>query len=127
MVFNHDITKQAIVVIFSVKKKCCTPGLNHEWSPVARHDNTKHLELYLDSALNFSMHVKETVLVALKGISLLKYLFKYVDRKVLNLYYKLYVRPHLGYGDVIYHNQRTDLMYNTRHPSLVVTGGGLVG
>ena len=24
--------------------------------------------------------------------------------------YKLYVRPHLDYGDVIYHNQRTDMM-----------------
>ena len=33
MVFNPDITKQAIEVIFSVKQKCCTPGLNHEWSP----------------------------------------------------------------------------------------------
>ena len=65
--------------------------------PVARHDHTKHLGLYLDSALNFSKHVKEAVLVALLGISLLKYLAKYVDRNVLNLYYKLDVRPHLDY------------------------------
>ena len=63
--------------------------------PVARH--TKHLGLYLDSALNFSKNVKEPVLVALKGISLLKYLSKYVDRNVLNLYYKLHGRPHLDY------------------------------
>ena len=69
--------------------------------PVARHDNTKHLGLYLDSALNFSEHVKEAVLVALNGISLLKYLSKYGDRNVLNLYYKLYLRPHLDYEDVI--------------------------
>ena len=26
------------------------------------------------------------------------------------LSYKMYVRPHLDYGDVIYHNQRADLM-----------------
>ena len=78
--------------------------------PVARQDHTKHLGLFLDSALNFSKHVKETILVAFKGISLLKYLSKYVDRKVLNLSYKLYVRPHLDYGDIIYHNQRADLM-----------------
>ena len=64
--------------------------------PVARHDHTEHLGLYLDSALNFSKPVKEAVLVALEGISLLKYLSKYVDRKVLNLFYKLYVHPHLG-------------------------------
>ena len=68
--------------------------------------------------MNFSKHVKEAVLVALNGISLLKYLSKYVNRNVLNLYYKLYVCPHLDYGDVIYHNQRADLMYNTRLPSL---------
>ena len=106
--------------------------------PVARHDHTKHLGLYLDSALNFSKHVKEAVLVALKGISL-KYLSKYVDKNVLNLYYKLYVRPHLDYGDVIYHKQRADLIYNTRLPKELVerdymmsltgsprvTGGGL--
>ena len=47
---------------------------------------------------------------ATKGVSLLKYLSKYVSRKVLDLSYKLYVRPHLDYGDVIYHNQRADLM-----------------
>ena len=29
---------------------------------------------------------------------------------MLNLSYKLYVRPHLDYGDIIYHNQRADLM-----------------
>ena len=47
---------------------------------------------------------------ATKGVSLLKYLSKYVSRKVLDLSDNLYVRPHLDYGDVIYHNQRTDLM-----------------
>ena len=46
----------------------------------------------------------------MNGISILKFLSKYVSKDVLNLSYKLYVRPHLDYGDVIYHNQRTDLM-----------------
>ena len=46
--------------------------------PVARHDHIKHLGLYLDSALNFTKHVKEAVLVALQAITLLKYLSKYV-------------------------------------------------
>ena len=46
----------------------------------------------------------------MKGISLLKFLSKYVDLHVLDLSYKMYVRPHLDYGDVIYHNQRADLM-----------------
>ena len=64
----------------------------------------------MDSRLNFSKHIKEKVLKATKGITLLKFLSKYVDRGVLNSCFKLYVRPHLDYGDVIYHNQRGDLM-----------------
>ena len=125
MVFNPNITKQAIEVIFSVKKKNAVhPDLTINGIPVARH--TKHLGLYLDSALNFSKHVKEAVIVALKGISLLKYLSKYVDRNVLNLYNKHYLCPHLDYGDVIYHNQRADLMQLIEQvqykASLIVSG-----
>ena len=111
MVFNPDITKQAVEVIFSVKKnKPHHPDLTFNGVPVAREDNTKHLGAFLDSRLNFSKHISESVHKATKGLSLLKYLSKYVSRKVLDLSYKLYVRPHLDYGDVIYHNQRKDLM-----------------
>ena len=77
---------------------------------MARHDHTKHFGVYVDSGLNFSKHVKEAVLNAWKSVSLLKYLSKYFDRNVLELSYKLYVRPHLVYGDIIYHNQRVDSM-----------------
>ena len=55
-------------------------------------------------------HIKEQVLKAMKGVSFLKFLSKYVDRNVLDLSYKMYVRPYLDYGDVIYHNQRIDVM-----------------
>ena len=92
---------------------------------MARHDHTKHLGIYIYSGLNFSKHVKE-VLNAFKCASLLKYLCKYVDRNVLELSYKLYVRPHLDYGDIIYHNQRVDLMKLIEQvqykASLVVSG-----
>ena len=67
---------------------------------MARHDHTKHLRVYIDSDLNFSKHVKEAALNASKGVSLLKCLSKYVD-----LAYKLHMRPHLDYGDIIYHNK----------------------
>ena len=111
IIFNPDLTKQAIEVIFSVKKnKPQHPDLTMNGVPVAKNDRTKHLGVYLDSGLNFCKHVKKAVLKALKGVSLLKYLSKYVDSYVLNLSYKLYVRPHLDYGDIIYHNQRSDLM-----------------
>ena len=108
MVFNPDITKQAIEVIFSVKKKKPEhPELLFNGIPVSRKDN---LGVYLDGRLTFSKHIREAVIKVAKGVSLLKYLSKYVSRKVLDLPYKLYIRPHLDYGDVIFHNQRTDLM-----------------
>ena len=72
---------------------------------MARH--TKHLGIYPDRGVKFSKQVKEAVLKALKGVSLLKYLSKNVVRNVLDRSYKLYVRPHLDYGDIIYHKQRT--------------------
>ena len=91
MVFNPDITKQAIEVIFSCKNnKPVHPDLNFNGVPVSKH-------------------IKEQVLNAMKGVSLLKFVC-YVDRNVLDLSYKMYIRPHLDYGDVIFHNQRMDLM-----------------
>ena len=46
----------------------------------------------------------------MKGISLLKFLSKYLDRNKLDISYKLYVRHHLEYGDVIFHQRSADLM-----------------
>ena len=89
------------------KQKPDHPKLNFNGIPVVREPFTKHLGLYLDSKLNFSKHISEQVL---KGVSLLNYLSNYVNRNVLDMSYKLYVRPHLDYGDVIFHNQRMDLM-----------------
>ena len=105
--FNLDITKQAILIVFSCKN--IKPGHTEQsfgGIPIARQPFTKHLGVYLDARLNFSKHIKEKVLKAMKGISLLKFLSKFVDRNVLGLSYKMYVRPHIDYGDVIDHNQR---------------------
>ena len=111
MVFNPDITKQAIEVIFSVKNnKPVHPELSFNGIPVARKEFVKHLGLYLDERLSFAKHVRESIIKAKKGIAILKFISSYVSRKVLDMTYKLYIRPHLDYGDIIYHNQRTDLM-----------------
>ena len=111
MVFNPDLSKQATEIIFSCKNnKPVHPNLTFNNIPVAVEPFTKHLGVYLDSKLNFSKHIKEKICQASKGITLLKFLSKYVDRNVLDLSYKLYIRPHLDYGDILYHNQRADLM-----------------
>ena len=109
MRFNPGITKQAIQVVFSHKyKKDFHPPLSFNGIPVARNEWTKHLGIYLDEKLSFRKHVHEAILKANSGLGLLKFLSKHVTRKILDKMYKMYVRPHLDYGDVIYHNQLSD-------------------
>ena len=111
MQFNPDITKQAIEVVFSCKyKKAEHPPLLFNNIPVARKDETKHLGIILDSKLNFRKHISEELVKAKKGLSLLKFLSKYLTREKLDLTYKMHVRPYLEYGDVLFHNCSQDLM-----------------
>ena len=91
------------MLFFQLKiSKQFTPTITLNIVPVARVEHTKHLGVYLDSCLNFSKPIRESIR-ALNGLGII-FLSKYVDQSVLNIY-KLYVRPHLDYGDVIYHNQ----------------------
>ena len=111
MQFNPDISKQAIEVIFSHKyKKPDHPPLTFNNIPVKREDHTKHLGIFLDSHLNFRKHVEEKAKIANKGLGLLRFLSRFVDRRVLDQAYKMYVRSHLDYGDIIYHDQVKDSM-----------------
>lgn len=88
MVFNPTIDKQAIEIIFLAKRnKPIHPDITLNGVPVARKDFTKHIGVYLDNYLSFNKHIKEAILTAQKGLSLLKYLSKYVSRNVLNLCY----------------------------------------
>ena len=60
----------------------------------------KHLGVILDSKLSFASHIKTAISKSRQGIGMIKYLSKYLPRHTLNELYKLYVRPHLDYGDV---------------------------
>ena len=106
MSFNPDITKQAIEVIFSsLYNKGDHPPLQYNDIPIKRQPDTQHLGVILDEKLTFQKHIKESIEKAKKGISLMKFLSKWVNRKVLEQTYKMYVRPHLEYGDILFHNQ----------------------
>ena len=59
--------------------------------------------MILDSKLNFHSHIREAIIKARRGIGIIRFLSKYVSRDVLDQIYKLYVLPHLDYGDIIYH------------------------
>ena len=79
------------------------PEIRFNNIPVMKVDEHKHLGIILDSKLSFSAHIKAAITKTRKGIGLLKYLSKYLPRHTLNELFRLYVRPHLEYGDVIYH------------------------
>ena len=111
MKFNPDITKAAIEVIFSWKRnKPDHPFLQFNNIPVSRQTSTKHLGMILDDKLTFRSHISEAIVNAKKGINVLKFLSKYVSREVLDMTYKMYVRPYLDYGDSLFHNQSKQSM-----------------
>ena len=57
-----------------------------------------------------------------REIGIITYLSKYISREVLDQVYKLYIRPHLDYGDIIYHLEFTKkLEQNQYSAALVVT------
>ena len=103
MAFNPDPTKQAIEVLFSQKKsKIDHPPLFFNSVQVQRENYQKHLGLILDSKLTFSHHIKEKTSKVRKGIGLIKYLSSFAPTKTLDQIYKMYIRPHLDYCDVIF-------------------------
>ena len=59
--------------------------------------------MQVESELNFQSHINEAMGRARRGIGMIRYMSRYVSRDVLNKVYKLYARPHLDYGDMIYH------------------------
>ena len=101
MEFNPTKTEE---VIFSAKRiKPHHPNLFLGDIEVERKSEHKHLGLILDSKLNFQSHIREAIMKARRGIGIIRYLSRYVSRDVLDQVYKLYVRPHLDYRDIIYH------------------------
>ena len=104
MSFNPDPTKQAVQVLFSRK----TITINHpkiyfndtEVKSVHEH---KHLGLTLDAKLTFASHIDEKLKKARKGLGIIKSLSRYLSVKTLEQIYKMYIRPHLDFCDVIYH------------------------
>ena len=98
-------------LIFSSKSiKAVHPPIYFSDSAVVTVPHHKHISLVLDESLTFAEHIKEAVIKARRGTGIIGCLARYVPRDVLDQMYKLYVRPHLYYGDVIYHNQNLHLM-----------------
>ena len=102
--FNSDPTKQATEVLFS----CKTSNPYHtqlifNGTVVAKMNEQKHLGLSHDSSLSFIKHINEKIIKAKKNLGIIKHLSMFLPRKTLDQMYKVLVRSHLDYCDVIYH------------------------
>ena len=100
MSFNPDLNKQAVEVIFSHKTgQQNIHKIYFNNVELKRVPEQKHLGLILDLKLSFVRHINEKISIAHQGISEVPCtLFV----KTLDQIYKMYVRPHLDFCDLIY-------------------------
>ena len=63
----------------------------------------KNLGVYLDKKLIFQHHIKEKMSKASKRMGVIKKLNNVLPRNALLTTSKLFVRPHLDYGAILYH------------------------
>ena len=114
MSFNPDHNKPAEEIIFSHKRhREYHPPLFFNNIMVKQVNEHKHLGLILDSKLTFANHITEKLTKARKGVGVIKYLSSYVPVKTLDQIYKMYVRPHLDFCDVIYHTPEIDSLFDS--------------
>ena len=103
MLFNPDPKKPAQEVLFSRKYQLQThPTISLNNVQVERTTSQKHLGVILDEKLNFKQHVDSAISKVNKGISLIKKLRYTLPRKSLITIYKVFLRPLIDYGDIIY-------------------------
>ena len=104
MSFNPDPNKQAIELLFSRKINSSNHlSLYFNNQEVCRDTDHKHLSLILDTKLTFTKHITQKISIARKGIGIIKYMPSYAPKRILDQMYKIFVRPHLDYCDIIYH------------------------
>ena len=104
MSFNPNPTKHAEEIIFSHKRKSPEhPPIYFNNIEVKRVRDHKHISLVLDSKLLFTKHINDKITTARKGIGIIKHLASYLPLQARDQSYKMYVRPHLDYCDIICH------------------------
>ena len=99
--FNPDPTKQAQELIFFRKVQTTNhPPLFFNENVVLQTTLQKHLRMFLDSKLNFSQHLKTIFQKTDKTIGPLCELQTLLPKAILITIYKLFIRPHLNFGDI---------------------------
>ena len=114
MSFNPDPSKQVVEVHFSCKiNPVDTSPVYFNNLAAASCETHKHLGLLLDKRLAFDRHVEEMILRANKGIGLITKVRRYLPRNLLLTIYKVFIRPHLDYRDVVCLSRKRTLYAKT--------------
>ena len=109
MLFNPDSSKPAQEVLCSRKRQVEShPILSMNNIQVKKVPYQKHLGILLDSKLDFKEHVDTAISKVNKGISMIKKLRYSLPLKSLITIYKVFLRPLIDYGDIIYDQPRNE-------------------
>ena len=107
MLLNLDPHKPAQDVLFARKKKVSShPVISLNNIQVERASFQKHLGLFLDEKVTLKHHIDNALSKIDKAIAVIKKLRHPLLRKSLVIIYKVFLRPLIAYGDIIYDQPR---------------------
>ena len=71
--------------------------------PISVGDEEKDLGVIFDNSLTFDVHIQKAISKANQMVGIIKRSFSYLDKEIFLKLYKAMVRPHLEYGNLIWH------------------------
>ena len=106
MSFKPDTDKQAQEVIFSRKlQKSNYPSLTFSGSSITPFEIQKHVQMFLDSKLDFKEHIQNVLNKVSKILGLLRKLQQILPRPPFITIYKSFIRHHLD----------TEILFTTKY------------
>ena len=94
-------SKMAIEIVFSrTSNQRVYPTIYFNGIEVKTFDKHKHLDLMRNS---FAYHINEKISNTRKILGIIKYLSRFLSVKIHDQIFKIYIRPHLDFCEVIYH------------------------
>ena len=77
--------------------------LNGQNQPIGKCSEEKDLLVIFDGTMTFDTHIQKAINKANQMIGIIKRTFVHLDKDVFTKLYKAIVRPHLEYGNIIWH------------------------
>ena len=129
MSFNPDSSKQAQKIKFSREKWShhTHPNVYFNIIPVSSTSVHNYLGILLDDKLSYEHNLKFVLKKVSKAVNLLREFQQDLLRQSLITIYKLFILPHLDYGDIVYdwvfhksfHKKLESIQYNA---AIAITG-----